>query len=73
MFIISGYRKLQIEDEDELKHVQAMFNIQMRVFDGEEPKNERGENIVVKCGLGKSSMTFNQNYRDSSAGKISYK
>ena len=46
-----------------------MFNIQMRQFEGDEPTNNIGDDFVVKCGLGKSSLTFNESYKTTSAGK----
>lgn len=48
-----------------------MFNVQMRKFNGEEPVEGVGDNIVIKCGLGKKSSTFNAKYTISSAGKFS--
>ena len=48
-----------------------MFNVQMRKFKGEEPIKSVGDNIVIKCGLGKTSSTFNEKYTISSAGKFS--
>ena len=51
--------------------IDTMFNVQMRKFNGEEPVNAVGDNIVIKCGLGKKSSTFNEKYTTSYAGRFS--
>ena len=53
----------------ELKDCYLLYNVMMRQYKDGEPTSERGSTIQIRCGLGQNSLSFDEGYQTSVAGK----
>ena len=59
-------------DNTVLEKCHLLYNVMMRNYSEDGVSDSKGASIQIRCGLGFHSLTFDEDYPTSNAGKLSY-